>query len=60
MDIVKCKNSEMTIGKTTFFITTTFSEKATETIENKLVRYISNSIASDVKSACLGKSAVKK
>ena len=56
---VNSKVSKITIGKTTFIITTSFSEKSTETVQNKLVRYISDRIASDVKTACLGTVAAK-
>ena len=56
---VRSRTSEMTIGKTTYIITTTFNENACETVEQKLVRFISDRISSDVNKSDMGLTAVK-
>jgi hypothetical protein len=42
---IRSKKSEMKIGKTTYIITTTFNENASETVEDRLVRYVSDKIS---------------
>jgi hypothetical protein len=56
---VHSRTSEMAIGNTTYIVTTTFSEKASETVEQRLVRYISDRISSDVKKSDIVLTAVK-
>jgi len=43
---IRSQKSKMTIGKTTYNIMTTFSENATETVEEKFVRYVADRITS--------------
>jgi hypothetical protein len=56
---VRSRTSEMVIGKTTYIVTTTFNEKATETVEQKFIRYVSDRISSDVNKSDIGLTAVK-
>ena len=46
---IRSRTSEMVLRNTTYIITTSFSENARETIEDKLVRYVADRISSDVK-----------
>ena len=52
--------SEMVIGKTIYIVTTSFAESATETVEQKLVRYVADRISSDVNKSDMGLVAVNK
>ncbi|MDR2531568.1 MAG: transposon-encoded TnpW family protein [Oscillospiraceae bacterium] len=55
----RSRTSEMVIGKTKYIVTTSFNEKAGETVEQKLIRYISDRISSDVNKSDIGLTAVK-
>jgi len=57
---VRSRTSEMVMGKTTYIVTTTFNEKASETIGQILVRYVADRISSDVKNSSLVLTAAKK
>jgi len=57
---VRSRTSEMVIGKTTYSVTTTFNEKARETIGQMFVRYVADRISSDVKNSNLMLTAAKK
>lgn len=57
---VRSRTSEMVVGKTTYTVTTTFNENARETVEQKLVRYVSGLISNDVKNSGIGQIAAKK
>lgn len=54
------RTSEMVIGKTIYIVTTSFAESATETVEQKLVRYVADRISSDVNKSDIGLIAVNK
>lgn len=54
------RTSEMVIGKTTYIVTTSFTENAIETVEQKLIRYVSDHISSDVNKSDIGLIAVNK
>lgn len=54
------RTSEMVIGKTTYIVTTSFTESATETVEQKLIRYVADHISSDVNKSDIGLIAVNK
>jgi hypothetical protein len=43
-NILAGKTMQRKIGKTTFFVTKSFSNTASETVENMLIRYVSNQI----------------
>ena len=57
---VRSRTSEMKIGRTTYIVTTTFNEKASETIGQMLVRYVADRISSDVNNSNLMLTAAKK
>ena len=57
---VRSRTSEMVIRKTTYIVTTTFSEGARETVEQKLIRYVADHIACDLCNADTGLTAVEK
>ena len=57
---VRSRTSEMIIGKTTYIVTTTFSEKAHETVGEMLIRYVTDRISSDVNNSNLLLTAAKK
>ena len=57
---VRSRTSEMVIGKTTYIVTTSFSEAACETVEQKLIRYIAGRISSDDNQSAMGLIAVNK
>ena len=57
---VRSRTSEMVLGKTTYIVTTSFNENALETVEQKLIRYVSDRVASDVNKSAMGLIAVNK
>lgn len=57
---VRSRTSEMVIGKTTYIVTTSFTENATETVEQKLIRYVADRISSDVNKSDTSLIAVNK
>ena len=46
---VQSKTEEMVIGKNKYIVTTTYSENARETIEQKYLRYVTDRISSAMK-----------
>ena len=57
---VRSRTSEMTIGRTTYIVTTHYNENACETIGQMLVRYVAGRISSDVKKTSSVLTAAKK
>jgi len=56
----RSRTSEMTIGGTTYIVTTHYDENACETIGQMLVRYVADRISRDVNNSNLGLTAAKK
>jgi hypothetical protein len=48
-NILSGKTIQRKIGKTTFFVTKSFSNTASETVENMLVRYVAGQISNTAK-----------
>jgi len=46
---VQSKTEEMVIGKNIYTVTTTFSDTARETVEQKYLRYVSDRVSAAIK-----------
>jgi len=45
---IRSQKSKIHIGKTTYNVTTTFSENATETIEDKFAKYVADCVTGNI------------
>jgi hypothetical protein len=45
---IRSKTSEMKFGNTTYIVTTTFNEHARETVEQKLLQFVSDRISNEI------------
>lgn len=48
-ECIRSKTEEMVIGKNKYIVTTTFSEAARETVEQKYLRYVTDRVAAEIK-----------
>ena len=48
---VNSRTSEMVIGKCTYIVTTHFNQNGRESVEDKLLRIVSERITADIKNA---------
>ncbi len=47
---IRSQQSEMKFGNTTYLVTTTFSEQARETVEQKFLQLVADRISSEINS----------